>query len=97
MSPPLRLYRWPFEASPAGSSEPGDAPASYEVGLPTDPYAGHAPLGVMLVIHGGGWTASGVGGVQAMRPDADRWRARGWETVNLTYRPCAQSTTDVLW
>lgn len=73
------------------------APAPYEVGLPTGPYAGQAPLGVMLVIHGGGWTASGVGGVQAMRPDADRWRARGWETINLTYRPCAQSTTDVLW
>jgi acetyl esterase/lipase len=75
----------------------GDAPAYYEVGLPMGAYAGQVPRGIMLVIHGGGWTTTGAGGVQAMRPDADRWRARGWETVNLTYRACAQSVEDVLW
>jgi dienelactone hydrolase len=32
-----------------------------------------------------------------MRPDADRWRARGWKTVNLTYRACGQTASDVLW
>jgi acetyl esterase/lipase len=32
-----------------------------------------------------------------MRPEANRWRARGWETVNLTYRPCGRSLGDVLW
>jgi acetyl esterase/lipase len=73
------------------------APAYYEVGLPTGAYAGQPPRGVMLVIHGGGWTFTSVGGVQAMRPDADRWRARGWQTVNLTYRSCGQSVADVLW
>ena len=31
------------------------APAYYEVGLPTGAYAGQAPRGAMLVIHGGGW------------------------------------------
>jgi acetyl esterase/lipase len=73
------------------------APAYSEVGLPTGTHAGAAPRGVMLVIHGGSWSATGSGAVQTMRPDADRWRARGWETVNLTYRPCGQSLEDVLW
>jgi acetyl esterase/lipase len=73
------------------------APAYSEVGLPTGAHAGEAPRGVMLVIHGGGWSATSAGAVQTMRPDADRWRARGWETVNLTYRPCGQSLDDVLW
>jgi acetyl esterase/lipase len=51
----------------------------------------------MLVIHGGSWSIVGAGAVETMRPDADRWRARGWETVNLTYRACGQSLADVLW
>jgi acetyl esterase/lipase len=73
------------------------APAYSEVGLPTGAHDGEAPRGIMLIIHGGGWTATGAGAVQSERPDADRWRARGWETVNLTYRPCGLSLTDVLW
>jgi Prolyl oligopeptidase family len=88
-------------ALPAGvsTSHPAfaGAPAYYEVGLPTGSYAGQAPRGIMLVIHGGGWTITSVGAVQAMRPNADRWRARGWETVNLSYRSCGQSTADALW
>jgi acetyl esterase/lipase len=73
------------------------APAYYEVGLPTGTYADEAPRGIMLVIHGGGWTITSAGAVELMRPDADRWRARGWETVNLSYRPCGQSAADALW
>jgi acetyl esterase/lipase len=73
------------------------APAPYEVGLPSGAYAGQAPRGVMLVVHGGGWSMTGIGAIQAMRPDADRWRARGWETVNVTYRACGSSAADVLW
>jgi acetyl esterase/lipase len=88
-------------ALPAGVSAShaafSGAPAYYEVGLPTGAYVGQAPRGVMLVIHGGAWMKTGVGAVQSMRPDADRWRARGWETVNLTYRACGQTATDVLW
>jgi acetyl esterase/lipase len=88
-------------ALPAGvsTSHPAfdGAPAYYEVGLPTGAYAGEAPRGVMLVIHGGSWTATSVGAVQTMRADADRWRARGWETVNLSYRACGQSAADALW
>jgi acetyl esterase/lipase len=88
-------------ALPAGVSSShsafSNAPAYYEVGLPTGSYADQAPRGVMLVVHGGGWSTRGVYGVQSMRPDADRWRARGWETVNVTYRPCGESRADVLW
>jgi acetyl esterase/lipase len=73
------------------------APAYYEVGQPTGAYLGKAPRGAMLVIHGGGWTINGIGGVQASRVEADRWRARGFETVNLTYRACGQSFADVAW
>ena len=48
------------------------APAYFEVGSPTGRYAGLPPRGVMLVIHGGGWTLTGAGGVESMRADADR-------------------------
>jgi acetyl esterase/lipase len=73
------------------------APAYCEVGLPTGSHAGKAPRGVMLLMHGGSWSVTGAGVVQLMRPEADRWRARGWETVNLTYRPGGRSLGDVLW
>jgi acetyl esterase/lipase len=73
------------------------APAYYEVGEPTGSFTGQQPLGVMLVIHGGGWYSDGPGATRSGRPVADRWRARGWETVNLTYRACGQSLGDVLW
>jgi acetyl esterase/lipase len=74
-----------------------DAPAYYEVGEPSGDYAGKEPRGVILIIHGGGWTFTGPPGVATMRADADRWRARGWRTLNITYRPCATSFTDVRW
>jgi acetyl esterase/lipase len=73
------------------------APAYYEVGQPTGIFVGQRPKGTMLVIHGGGWFHVGPGAVGVTRPDADRWRARGWTTVNLTYRACGQSVADVLW
>ena len=75
----------------------GNAPAYYEVGAPTGVFLGKPPLGVMILINGGGWYVVGPGAVAADRPPADQWRSRGWETVNVTYRGCAQSLTDVLW
>jgi acetyl esterase/lipase/opacity protein-like surface antigen len=74
-----------------------DAPAYYEVGPPTGDHAGQTPRGVMLLIHGGGWWVGGVEGVGSMRDDAERWRARGWETVSFSYRACGQSLGDALW
>jgi acetyl esterase/lipase len=94
-------YQWPDPGPPgAGVSTSGmgaGAPAYYEVGEPTGDFAGQAPKGVMLLIHGGGWAANGVGAVGTERADADRWRARGWRTVNLTYHPCNASLGDVQW
>jgi acetyl esterase/lipase len=74
-----------------------NAPAYYEVGEPTGAFAGLPPKGVMLIINGGGWYMNGAGMVATNRPDADYWRAAGWRTVNLTYRPCSQIFPDVLW
>jgi acetyl esterase/lipase len=51
----------------------------------------------MLIINGGGWYMNGAGMVASDRSDADYWRAAGWRTVNLTYRPCSQSFGDILW
>ena len=73
------------------------APAYYEVGEPTGAYAGLPPKGIMLIINGGGWSLNGAGMVASNRSDADQWRAAGWRTVNLTYRPCNQSFADVQW
>jgi acetyl esterase/lipase len=96
--------------SPTGANQPSapdagvsttslgtGAPAYYEVGEPTGAYAGQPPKGVMLVIHGGGWEMVGPGYVGYERGDANRWRDRGWRTVNIDYRPCNQSWTDVQW
>lgn len=74
-----------------------DAPAYYEVGGPTGAFAGKSPKGEMLVIHGGGWHLVGKTTVAFERPHADEWRARGWETINVDYRGCAQSFADVQW
>ena len=79
------------------SSMGPNAPAYYEVGEPTGAFAGQPPKGIMLIINGGGWSLNGAGAVAADRPDADYWRAAGWRTVNLTYRPCYQSFADVTW
>jgi acetyl esterase/lipase len=75
----------------------GTAPAYYEVGQPTGAYAGTAPKGVMVIFHGSAWSLTGSYGVQDERPYADRWRARGWLTINADYRACASSLDDALW
>jgi acetyl esterase/lipase len=75
-----------------------DAPAYYEVGAPSGPYAGRPAKAIMLVIHPGGWYRVGKEAVAVEgRPMADRWRAAGWQTVNIDYRPCGQSIHDVFW
>jgi acetyl esterase/lipase len=88
------------DSTPAGVSTTAlgsGAPAYYEVGQPTGEFAGKAPKGVILLIHGGGWFGNGAGAVATMRDDADRWRARGWRTLNLTHRPCERAFSDVKW
>ena len=75
-----------------------DAPAYYEIGRPTGAFLNKPARGIMIVIHGGGWTVTGKASVAVMRPYADaHWRARGWSTVNIDYRPCDKGLSDVLW
>jgi hypothetical protein len=74
----------------------GDMPFYYEVGAPSGQYEGQAPTGVMILFHGGAWAASAGAVAQTLRGDADRWRARGWLTVNSSYRPCGAATADAI-
>ncbi len=71
-----------------------DAPAYSELGAPLN---GAAPVGVALTLHGGGWYVVGQGAAEQERPAAERWRRRGWLTVNASHRPCADAPADVRW
>src|SRR5438034_834557 len=79
------------------SGLPSNAPAYYEVGEPSGDYKGQAPKGVMILLHGGGWYLNGPGAAATERGNADRWRAKGWRTLNISYRPCGASFADVQW
>jgi acetyl esterase/lipase len=75
-----------------------DAPGYYEIGAPSGHYEGLAPKAIMLVLHPGGWFLVGKEVLAHWgRPMANRWRAAGWQTVNVDYRACGQSIVDVLW
>ncbi|MEO5803500.1 MAG: alpha/beta hydrolase [Verrucomicrobiota bacterium] len=74
-----------------------NAPAYYEIGAPTGASNGLPPRGIALLIHGGGWVIAGPGAAESLRSTADRWRARGFQTVNISYRPGGLSVTDALW
>jgi acetyl esterase/lipase len=50
----------------------------------------------MVVVHGGAWTMTGLRMLSQARPEADAWRAKGWATANIDYRPCGFSFQDVL-
>lgn len=87
----------PREATPRpdlSTTALGAMPFYYEVGAPTGTHAGQTPTGVLVLFHGGGWTTSGGGAAQDVRGEADRWRARGWLTVNSSYRACGLSPAD---
>ncbi|MFP5362394.1 MAG: alpha/beta hydrolase family protein [Thermoleophilia bacterium] len=74
----------------------GTMASHYEVGEPSGTFAGEVPKGVMILFHGGGWVSNGGGAAQALRGEADRWRARGWRTVNSSYRPCGRAVGDAV-
>jgi acetyl esterase/lipase len=65
------------------------------------PTAGCAnPKGLVIIIHGGGWQDNGLnpvapdpnfpGAHQTTLDTRERWRARGWATAALSYRPSRQ-------
>jgi hypothetical protein len=68
----------------------------YELRLPAT-----APQGIVLAFHGGGWEAVGPGLVRGLSGyrggELERkWRARGFITVNSSYRAHAPGFTDVV-
>ncbi|MDX6649052.1 MAG: hypothetical protein QOJ97_1003 [Solirubrobacteraceae bacterium] len=75
----------------------GPARWAYEVGLPAGRWRGRPPRGLMFLIHGGGWYIVGPGPLSTERADADRWRRRGWLTINIDYPACGRSLAGVLW
>ena len=81
----------PAGAPPSQGTVLRGAPAYAELSVPAG-----APRGVVVLLHGGGWANVGEGAVAAMRPEASRWRRRGWVTLNASHRPCAASVADAL-
>jgi acetyl esterase/lipase len=69
-------------------------PAYSETGTPLT--ADGVQRGVVLLLHSGGWMQTGSWAAAGMRLDADRWRARGWRTINASYRACGRALEDVV-
>jgi len=65
-------------------------------GLPSGAYPRRAPLGWVLVVHGGGWQVVGHAVVTATEPEANFFRRHGWGTYNIDYRPRYRSLADVI-
>lgn len=63
---------------------------------PSGDHAGSAPLGYVLLIHGGGWKLVGAGMAGLMDPTADRLNQAGYATLNVDYGPGKRSLPDVL-
>jgi acetyl esterase/lipase len=84
----------PGSLAPEGSTTAlGAQPFGYDV---ADPPPGVPLRGTMLIVHGGAWSIVGPLALGSTRADAQRWRTRGWRTVNVDYRACAASLGDVL-
>ncbi|WP_205698573.1 PQQ-dependent sugar dehydrogenase [Conexibacter sp. SYSU D00693] len=57
---------------------------------------GVAPRGVVLVVHEGGWLATGPEAVAGVRSEAVRLAGYGWRAVNIDHRPGGASVGDVV-
>ena len=69
-----------------------DEPAYAELGRPVG-----APVGAVLLLHGGGFSNTGPAAAAFERPEARRWLARGWVVLNASYRPCGRAVQDAEW
>jgi acetyl esterase/lipase len=63
--------------------------------LMAQPAPASASAGVVVVLHGGGWMATGPGAVAHMRPAVRRFESYGWKVVNADYRPQEHAYEDV--
>jgi hypothetical protein len=82
-------------AAPAAAQVPEDSLPYHEWGAPSGAFEGKPPRGYVLVVHGGAWLNVGADLVAAARYKADEFRARGWATLNTTYKPGAASVDDL--
>lgn len=71
-------------------------PAYYEWGQTTGDFANRPSYGLFIIVHGGFWFQTGAQAVVAERAGADFLRARGWQTLAVDYRGCAQSVDDLI-
>ena len=62
----------------------------------TMPEGREQPRGVVIAIHGGGWTGVGADKLRAMDGDTLRWNERGWAVLNIDYRAGSDSVEDVM-
>jgi acetyl esterase/lipase len=62
----------------------------------TTPPAGERVKGLVILIHGGGWTQVGPADVAYERPKAAFYNARGWMALNVDYSAGAAGFADVL-
>ncbi len=69
----------------------GRFPAYVQVGR-----AAGAPVGAIILIHGGGFVETGPATMTSLVPLARRFNAAGWETFNIDYHPLARSRPDVV-
>lgn len=81
-----------FAAAPTADAA---RPPYYELGLPSGHHASRPPRAGILVIHGGGWAGVGNQTTASMRNRAQYFNARGYETLNIDYRPGTASLHDV--
>ena len=94
-SPAPRTSKTAFEEK-VRSRFAGRTPPPHDVRMPKLP-PGQKPKGVIIGIHGGGWKSNGRHTLAPVdKSDLERWRKRGWITVNIDYRPGADSMKDVL-
>jgi len=54
------------------------------------------PKGVMVAIHGGGWTSTGSAAMVAEAPEAARYARDGWLVYSIDYRPGPYALPDTL-
>ena len=90
------LYTEPFEGYSTTSL--GEAPGYYEMAPPSGSHAGRRPVGMMILIHGGGWFITGPAAAKSMRSRAQQWRARGWAVISVSStNACGRWMGDLLW
>lgn len=87
-APPRPTFQQALQREFAGRDIP-----PYEVKGPSN---GQPSKGTIIAIHGGAWVWTGAQYLRAEDADVERWRARGWSTVNIDYRGGMDSIPDVI-